>query len=153
VKSTNKLQKIAWGLVGWCVVFLVVLFELWAPAELKQLSWLEGLARLPGLHMALGMASAVAAYVNLWLLWHWLKKAGVYRCQPGWSRHLLRLAAACTVMVAVLLLGRWLWPNWTHGVPVLTRLWHLAVLVLAGGASYVAVLFVGGFRLRELRGA
>src|SRR5450432_2282336 len=25
VKSTNKLQKIAWGLVGWCVVFLVVL--------------------------------------------------------------------------------------------------------------------------------
>ena len=25
MKSTNKLQKIAWGLVGWCVVFLVVL--------------------------------------------------------------------------------------------------------------------------------
>jgi hypothetical protein len=25
VKSTNRLQKIAWGLVGWCVVFLVVL--------------------------------------------------------------------------------------------------------------------------------
>jgi hypothetical protein len=25
VKSTNKLQKVAWGLVGWCVVFLVVL--------------------------------------------------------------------------------------------------------------------------------
>jgi hypothetical protein len=25
VKSTNKLQKFAWGLVGWCVVFLVVL--------------------------------------------------------------------------------------------------------------------------------
>jgi len=25
VKSTNKLQKIAWGLGGWCVVFLVVL--------------------------------------------------------------------------------------------------------------------------------
>ncbi|WP_447733582.1 murein biosynthesis integral membrane protein MurJ [Rhodanobacter soli] len=135
------------------VVFLALLFELWAPAELKQLSWLDGLARLPGLHMALGMASAVAAYVNLWLLWHWLKKAGVYQRQPGWSRHLLRLAVACTVMVAVLLLGRWLWPNWAHGVSVLTRLWHLAVLVLAGGASYVAVLFAGGFRLRDLRGA
>jgi hypothetical protein len=25
VKSTNKLQKIAWGLAGWCIVFLVVL--------------------------------------------------------------------------------------------------------------------------------
>ncbi|WP_449424789.1 hypothetical protein [Rhodanobacter lindaniclasticus] len=44
-----------------------------------------------------------------------------------------------------------LWPNWTHGVSVLTRLWHLAVLVLAGGASYVAALFAGGFRLRDLR--
>jgi putative peptidoglycan lipid II flippase len=54
-------------------------------------------------------------------------------------------------MVAVLLAGRWLWPDWTHGVSVLTRLWHLAVLVLAGGASYVAVLFAGGFRLRDLR--
>ena len=135
------------------VVFLALLFELWAPAGLKQLSWLDGIARAPGLHMALGLASAVAAYVNLWLLWHWLKRAGVYQRQPGWSRHLLRLAAACAVMVAVLLLGRWLWPDWVHGVPVLTRLWHLAVLVLAGGASYVAVLFAGGFRLRDLRAA
>ena len=25
MKSTNKLQKFAWGLVGWCIVFLVVL--------------------------------------------------------------------------------------------------------------------------------
>lgn len=25
MKSTDKLQKIAWGLVGWCIVFLVVL--------------------------------------------------------------------------------------------------------------------------------
>ncbi|CAM5470877.1 hypothetical protein [Rhodanobacter lindaniclasticus] len=64
---------------------------------------------------------------------------------------MLRLAAACAVMVVVLLAGRWLWPNWTHGVSAPTRLWHLAVLVLAGGASYVAALFAGGFRLRDLR--
>ena len=58
------------------------------PAALKQLPWLDGLAQLPGLHMALGLASAVASYVNLYLLWHWLKKSGVYQRQPGWSRHI-----------------------------------------------------------------
>jgi putative peptidoglycan lipid II flippase len=112
---------------------------------------LDGLARLPGLHMALGMASAVAAYVNLWLLWHWLKRAGVYQRQPGWARHLLRLAVACAAMVAVLLLGRWLWQDWTS-VSTARRVWHLAVLVGAGGLTYVVSLFAMGFRLRELRG-
>jgi putative peptidoglycan lipid II flippase len=134
------------------VLFLVLLFELWAPASLKQLPWLDALSQLPGLHMALGLASAVASYVNLYLLWHWLKKSGVYQRQPGWSRHLLQLVLACTVMVAVLLLGRWLWPDWSN-VRWLTRLWHLLVLVTAGGAAYVGMLFAGGFRLRDLRAA
>ena len=133
------------------VVFLVLLFELWASPEMKRMTWLAGLASLPGLHMALGMASAVASYVNLWLLWRWLKKAGVFRLQPGWLRHALRLTLACAVMVAVLLLGRWWWPDWTAGVSVATRLWHLAVLVLAGGATYLGMLFATGFRLRDLR--
>ena len=133
------------------VVFLALLFELWAPASLKQLSWLSALSQLAGLHMALGMASAVAAYVNLWLLWRWLKRAGVYQRQPGWARHLLRLGLACAAMVLVLLVGRWWWPDWTVHVSVLTRLWHLTVLVLAGGVAYLGVLFVGGFRLRDLR--
>jgi len=133
------------------LLFLGLLFALWATPAQKQGSWMQALTEIPGLHMALGMASAVASYINFGLLWHWLKRAGVYRRQPGWGRHLLRLALACTVMVAVLLLGRWLWPDWSQ-VPVATRLWHLAVLVAAGGASYLAVLFAGGFRLRELRG-
>ncbi|MEO7066239.1 MAG: murein biosynthesis integral membrane protein MurJ [Rhodanobacter sp.] len=133
------------------VVFLLLLFELWAPTSLKQLSWLDGISRLPGLHMALGLASAVAAYVNLWLLWYWLKRAGVYQRQPGWGRHLLRLGLACVAMVLVLLAGRWLWPDWTVDVSSFTRLWRLATLVLAGGAVYLGVLFAGGFRLRDLR--
>ena len=55
-------------------------------------------------------------------------------------------------MVAVLLAGRWLWPDWSH-TAVLVRLWHLMVLVAAGGGVYVAALFALGFRLRDLRGA
>jgi putative peptidoglycan lipid II flippase len=54
-------------------------------------------------------------------------------------------------MVAVLLLGRWLWQDWT-AVSTFTRVWHLAVLVGAGGLTYVVSLFAMGFRLGELRG-
>ncbi len=132
------------------VLFLALLFSLWASPALKQEPWLEAIAKLPGLHMALGMASAVASYINFGLLWRWLGKAGVYHRQPGWGRHLLRLGFACAVMIAVLLAGLWLWPDWT-GADRWTRAWHLAVLVGAGGASYVAALLVAGFRPRELR--
>ena len=133
------------------VAFVALLFELWAPPALRNLGWFDAISRLPGLHMALGMASAVAAYVNLWLLWRWLRQAGVYQLQAGWARHLARLGLACLAMAAVLLLGRWWWPLWTHGVPVLTRLWHLAILVAAGGGVYVGVLLALGMRPRDLR--
>jgi len=36
---------------------------------------------------------------------------------------------------------------------VMGRVWRLAFLVGAGGATYVAVLFAAGFRLRELHHA
>ncbi|WP_202594225.1 murein biosynthesis integral membrane protein MurJ [Frateuria defendens] len=133
------------------VVFVAALFELWAVPAQRQAPWLQALAQVPGLHLALGMASAVAGYINLGLLWRSLRHAGVYRCEPGWARHGLRLALACAAMVAVLLAGRWLWPDWE--VDWFTRVWHLATLVAAGAATYLAVLFAAGFRLRELHAA
>lgn len=131
-------------------VFIVLLFELWAPPALHQASWLDGIAQVPGLHVGLAIASSLSSYVNFLLLWRWLKQAGVYQRQTGWARHWIRLTLACVVMVAVLLGGHWLWPDWT-GVPELTRLWHLAVLVVVGGGSYVGSLLASGMRLRDLR--
>jgi putative peptidoglycan lipid II flippase len=130
---------------------VALLFALWATPAQKQVPWLQALTEVPGLHMALGMASALASYINLGLLWHWLKRAGVYERQHGWGPHLLRLAVACLPMVAVLLLGRWVWPDWT-AVSTVTRVWHLAALVAAGATAYLATLFAMGFRLRELHG-
>jgi len=106
---------------------------------------------VPGLHMALGAASALASYLNLALLWRWLKRAGVYEKQAGWARHWLRLAVACAAMVLVLLLGRWCWPDW-GGMGSVDRIWRLAVLIAAGGAAYLGALFALGMRLRDLRG-
>jgi putative peptidoglycan lipid II flippase len=133
-------------------VFLLTLYAMWAPSALKAGPLFEGLSKVPGLHLALGMASAVASYINLLLLWRWLRQADIYQRQPGWGRHLARLALACAAMTMVLLLGRWYWPDWTQ-MQVFGRVWRLALLVCAGGGTYVAVLFATGFRLRELHHA
>ena len=73
--------------------------------------------------------------------------------QRGTQFHpgMMRLILACAAMVALLWLGLQWWPDWT-GVPTATRVMHLAVLVSAGGAAYIGVLFAAGFRLRDLRG-
>lgn len=133
------------------VLLVALLFELWATPAQKQLSWLQGVAQVPGLHVGLAMASVLSNYLQFALLWRWLKRAGVYDHQSGWARHWLRLLVSCAAMIVVLLAGRWLWPHWTV-VPVFVRVWHLAVLVIAGGMAYVGTLFACGFRLRDLRG-
>ena len=133
-------------------LFLAALFAWWATPAQHRLPWLQAVAAVPGLHMALGLASASASYLNLWLLWRGLKQAGVYRREPGWARHLLRVALACLAMSGVLLAGRWWSPDWT-AIPTAWRVVRLAVLVGGGAATYVLALFASGFRLRELRGA
>jgi putative peptidoglycan lipid II flippase len=132
------------------VLFLGLLLWLWAtPAQLDH-GWRAALAQVPGLHVALALASALASYLNLALLWRSLRREGIYSREPGWARFSLRLLVACAAMVAVLLAGRALWTDWT--VDVWTRAWHLGVLVAGGGLAYVAVMFALGFRIRDLRG-
>lgn len=133
------------------VVFILLLYHLWAPREAVQAGVLAGIARVPGLHMGMGIAGALSSYLNGALLWWWLRRAGVYQRQPGWLRHMGRVGLACAAMAVVLGVGVHYWSHFTE-VAFWTRVWHLAVLVVAGGATYVAVMYAAGFRLRELRG-
>ena len=132
------------------VLAIGLLFWWWAPPQVRQLAWLDAIARVPGLHMGMAIAGAASSYINAVLLWRWLKRDGVYQPQSGWPGHLLRLGAACIGMVAVLWAGLQLWSEWID-IPTWTRVWHLTVLVVAGGLAYLAVLFATGFRLRDLR--
>jgi putative peptidoglycan lipid II flippase len=131
-------------------LFLAVLYLAWVPDELQRGPVLAALAQVPGLHFALGLASAAASYLNLWLLWRWLRQAGVYERQPGWGVFLLRLGAACSAMSVSLLAGlRWA-PDFT-AAPVVERIAWLALLVGGGAAVFAMSMFALGFRLRDLK--
>lgn len=132
------------------VIFLVVLYKLLVPAELQEGSVWVALARVPGLHFALALASALASYLNLALLWRWLKRAGVYQPQPGWPRFLLRLLLACLAMSAAVVVGLHWAPDFTKVAFASRALW-LGLLVTGGAGVYAVAMLVLGFRLRELR--
>lgn len=131
-------------------LILAILYMLWAsPADRAQ-GVMHALAATPGLHLALGLASAAASYLNLGLLWYWLRREGAYERQPGWWGYLSRVALACLAMaaaVAALLL--WL-PDFTR-TGLEARIVNLALLVGAGVAVYALALLALGFRPRDLR--
>jgi len=130
---------------------LGALYAVMVPAPLRAQGVLAALAATPGLHLALGIASALASYVNLGLLWRWLRRDGVYQPAPGWGRFALRLALACAALCAVVLAGLHWAPDFTTA-PVPQRVAWLLGLVGAGVAAYGAALVAMGWRLRELRG-
>ncbi|NUS59793.1 MAG: murein biosynthesis integral membrane protein MurJ, partial [Lysobacter sp.] len=131
-------------------LFLAILYYLWVPDALRHVPVLVALSKVPGLHFALGLASAAASYLNLLLLWRWLRKAGVYDVKPGWGKFLLRLGAACSAMTLCLLAGLKWAPDFTT-VPVIERVMWLGVLVGGGALVYFASMVALGFRLSDLR--
>jgi putative peptidoglycan lipid II flippase len=130
---------------------LAVLYQVMVPDELKAQGVMAAIGKQPGLHLALGIASALSSYLNLGLLWYWLGKTDVYQRRPGWGGYLLRLLLACAAMVGVLLaLLHWL-PAFS-AMGVWERIGSLSLLVGGGGATYAVAMLAMGFRPRDLRG-
>ncbi len=129
---------------------LALMYALWVPEADKAGGVLETLARVPGLHFALGVASALSSYLNLVLLWRWLRKADVFDLQPGWGRFLLRTLLANVVMAAAVFYGLHLAPEFTV-VDKWQRIGWLALLVGGGAATYALAMLALGFRPRDFR--
>lgn len=129
---------------------LALMYALWVPEADKAGGVLETLARVPGLHFALGIASALSSYLNLILLWRWLRKANVFDLQPGWGRFLLRTLLANVAMAAAVLYGLHLAPEFTV-VDKWQRIGWLALLVGGGAATYALAMLALGFRPRDFR--
>ena len=111
---------------------------------------LDALGRAPGAHAVLALAIGLAGWTNALQLWWYLRRANVYAVQPGWGRFARQLLLATLGMVLVLLVLLATWDQWSTGSWA-QRLWRLLVLVGAGGATYAALLWLQGIRLRHLR--
>lgn len=132
------------------VALLALMYLLWVPEAAKTGGVMATLARVPGLHFALGIASAMSSYLNLVLLWRWLRRADVFDPQPGWGRFLLRLLLANAVMALALLAGLQVAPDFTV-VDKWQRLGWLVTLVVGGASVYALAMLALGFRLRDFR--
>jgi len=131
-------------------LFLAILYQIMVPEDLKAQGVMTAVGKQPGLHLALGIASALSSYLNLGLLWYWLGKTGVYERRPGWGGYLARLGVACAAMVAVLVAMLWWLPDFTV-MGKWQRAGGLACLVVGGGMVYLLALLALGFRPRDLR--
>ena len=101
-------------------------------------------------HVGLALTTALAAYVNAWLLYRGLRKTGVYQPAGNWPKLWLRYGAANLALIAVLLafLAVWnLWADWG----VMERILRLAVVCVVGLAAYLAALIAVGVRLRDFK--
>ncbi len=132
------------------IALLALLVALWVPEEARQDGVMATLARVPGLHFALGIASALSSYLNLVLLWRWLRRADVFDLQPGWTRFLVRLLLANLAMGLALWFGLQVAPDFTV-VDKWLRIGWLGALVGGGALVYAVAMLVLGFRLRDFR--
>lgn len=126
----------------WTVLVNIVLIAL----LVSLLRWLES----PFAHVGIALATALAGIFNAIALARLLRNEGVYSPEPGWGRWLLKIAVACAVMAAVVLLISWQVGDWRL-LPGLHRIGWLLAAVVAGASSYLATHWAFGLRLHHLR--
>ena len=102
-------------------------------------------------HAGLALATSLAAYYNVFMLYRGLRKDGVYQPQPGWLKFAVILLLANTALAAICV--------WLMGTPgdwliwdAMQRISWLALLVGAGVVVYFVVMIAAGLRVRHLRG-
>jgi putative peptidoglycan lipid II flippase len=126
----------------------IAIFTLLATQVMNALfiGWLQ--------HAGLALSIGLAACFNSAILYHFLRKRGIYRPEPGWGAYFAKLSIALLALGLTLWFGMGSEQHWltTHGWG---RIVHLTWLVLLGVAVYFAVLWLLGFRLKDFakRGA
>ncbi|MFW1460201.1 murein biosynthesis integral membrane protein MurJ [Vibrio parahaemolyticus] len=101
-------------------------------------------------YVGLAIATALSAFVNMALLYRGLHIAGVYQITKRTVFFIIRLVVAGAAMVAAILWqleGMSVWLEWSFA----HRSGMLGTLIGLGAAVYLAVLFLTGVRLKDLK--
>ncbi len=99
-------------------------------------------------HAGLALSISVGACFNAAWLWYLMRKAGIYRPEPGWGAFLLKLAVALYLMGGALWYAMGSESSWFE-ISATVRAVKLALVIAAGSVTYFASLWIMGFRLRD----
>ena len=106
---------------------------------------------VPLAHAGLTLASAIASYLNCGVLLYLLLRRGIYKPQPGWTRFLLQLTVASSVMSVYLYFMTESVSFWLDK-PLGMRLALVLAHVFAALVIYLLSLRLCGMKLAQFRG-
>jgi len=101
-------------------------------------------------HVGLALTTALAAYVNAFLLYRGLRLQKIYNPASSWPSLWLRYGFANAVMAAVLWGFLCYWSDWQHW-GAMERIPRLIAICLSGAIAYLAVLFAVGVRIKDFK--
>ena len=111
---------------------------------------LANVALVPWLrHAGLALSVSLGACANAVMLLFGLRRRGIYHPSPGWAVFCGRLLLALCALAVLLWLIRTYLPVPSQASSFADRLLWISAVVGAGGALYISVLWLVGFRLRD----
>jgi putative peptidoglycan lipid II flippase len=102
------------------------------------------------LHAALALSTSLGAILNAWWLYHGLKKRGLYKPQPRWTRYVWQLLGATAFATALVVAAKPV-DAWWVNAGELPRVFMLSALFALGGFAYLGTLHCFGYRLRDVK--
>jgi putative peptidoglycan lipid II flippase len=99
-------------------------------------------------HAGLALSIGLGACLNSAILFHYLRKHGIYRPEPGWAKFFVKVLAALLGLGLMLWFGMGTEQSWLTGSGW-SRILRLAVLVAGGAIVYFTVLGALGFRPKD----
>ncbi|HSM98510.1 MAG TPA: murein biosynthesis integral membrane protein MurJ [Gallionella sp.] len=99
-------------------------------------------------HAGLALSIGLGACLNSAILFHYLRKHGIYQPEPGWAKFFAKIAVAMLALALTLWFGMGTEQSWLTGSGW-SRILRLAVLVAEGVVIYFSVLGLLGFRPRD----
>ncbi|MDG1694393.1 MAG: murein biosynthesis integral membrane protein MurJ [Porticoccaceae bacterium] len=105
-------------------------------------------------HLGLAAATSLSAFINAILLFLSLRKKAIYQPSKGWLKFFIGLMCSVVIMLLVLtqMLNLWGGSEIFYQQSWLQRISTIGLLCGAGFITFVAGLFLFGFRLSDMRG-